>query len=97
MHECKALPHGHPFALAQASRSTDVQNAPNWSSTLGVFGTRGRPEASTAASHGRPTCASMVSAVGSSRRSTSAQGLTLVHFLAQRKHFVWYTLGTLNR
>jgi len=56
-----------PFAFAQASRSADGHNLPSTSRTLGHFGKRGRPEASTAASHGRPTCASIVREVGSSR------------------------------
>jgi len=52
------------------------------------LGKRGSPEASTAASHGRPTCASMVRSVGSSCCSTSARGLTLIHLPAQRNRFL---------
>ena len=29
--------------------------------------------------------------------ASSTQGLTLVHFLAQRKHFLWDALGTFSR
>ena len=47
--------------------------------------------AATAAAYPRPAPASEVGSRGPSRRSTSAQGLKLVHFLAQRKHLMYAT------
>ena len=37
-----------------------------------------------------------MSALNVKNRSGSDQGLTLVHFSAQRKHFLWDTLGTFS-
>jgi len=65
--------HGHPFAFAQASRATDPTNSESVSGTPAVLPARGRSgEATTAASHGWPTCASMARSAGSNRASTSA-------------------------
>jgi hypothetical protein len=67
---CAPSHHGHPFAFAHASRSADVPKPLSRSRTLGRFGKRVSPEASTAASRGFPTCDSMVRAAGSSLSST---------------------------
>jgi len=34
---------------------------------------------------------------GSRAQLAATQGLTLVHFFDQRKHFLWDTLGTISR
>ena len=73
--------HGHPLALAQASRSTDVQNSVILCvtthillpSTTRLVPARGRSEAVTAARHALPACARKVQRLGSSAEAPSAQ------------------------